>query len=146
MKAKPPAPSNPGKPAGSPHLPVSAVVLYSSGVSYFERKGKVTGDCVVDLKFKAGDINDLLKSLVVQDLDGGRVGTVVYASNEPPERTLRSFAVDLAGNPTMGQLLNQVRGERVRVACPQPLTGTIVGVEKQRRPVADKTTMEVDVA
>ena len=56
---------------GVPGLPLSGVVLYTSGVGYFERDGQVEGDTQVELRFKTEDINDLLKSLVVQDFSGG---------------------------------------------------------------------------
>src|SRR5262245_26662796 len=52
-----------------PALPVAQVVLYSSGVGYFERDGQVENRTQVDLRFKVENINDLLKSVVVQDFD-----------------------------------------------------------------------------
>ena len=54
-------------------LPLSKIVLYTSGVGYFERQGEVEGDLRLTLRFKTEDIKDLLKSLVVQDADGGQV-------------------------------------------------------------------------
>src|SRR2546423_15248060 len=57
-------------------LPLSEVILYSSGVGYFERRGEVDGRADIELKFKVDDINDLLKSMVVQDFSGGQVSTV----------------------------------------------------------------------
>ncbi|MCZ2342694.1 MAG: hypothetical protein LC104_13030, partial [Bacteroidales bacterium] len=57
-------------------LPVSRVVLFNSGVGYFAREGTVTGDARVDLTFLERDVNDLLKSMTLQDLDGGRVAAV----------------------------------------------------------------------
>src|ERR1041384_6202863 len=56
----------------SAKLPVSEIILYSSGVGYFQRDGEVEGKAAVALHFKVEDINDLLKSMVVQDRDGGR--------------------------------------------------------------------------
>jgi hypothetical protein len=134
-----------GEPAA---LPLTEVVLYSSGVGYFRRDGRVDGSAEVDLRFKVDDINDLLKSLSVQDLDGGRVAAVTYGSRDPIGKTLKSFGVDLTENPTLGDLLNQVRGERVEVATPNAVTGTIVGVEKKRRPAGrgeDDEVVEVEI-
>ena len=125
-------------------LPLTDVILYSSGVGYFERKGEVEGRAQIDLRFKADDINDLLKSMVVQDLNGGRVTAVTYGSRDPLTRTLRSFGIDLTDNPTLGQLLNQARGERVAIQWPTPLTGTILGVEKKRQPVGENKEVEVE--
>jgi hypothetical protein len=117
-------------------LPIKQVVLFNSGVGYFERGGEVTGDSHVDLAFPAADINDLLKSLVLQDLGGGRISTVSYDSQDPVDKILHSFAIDLNSNPTFGQILNQARGEKIEIqllskdkAIPAKLTGTIVGME-----------------
>ncbi|MCS6850747.1 MAG: DUF4139 domain-containing protein [Gemmataceae bacterium] len=123
---------------GAAPLPVSKVVLFSSGVGYFQREGEVEGNTRVDLTFPVTDINDLLKSLIVQDLGGGHVSAVSYDGQEPVDRTLRSFAINLTGNPSFGEILNQARGEKVEVVLqvsnttqPGTLTGTIMGVEKQ---------------
>src|SRR5262249_16250797 len=86
-----------------------------------------------------GDINDLLKSLVLQDLGGGKITTISYDSYDPIDKTLRSFALDLTYNPSFGQLLNQARGEKVEVLLPQSnnaqpatMTGVIVGMEARK--------------
>ena len=59
------------KPAVS--LPISRVVLFNSGVGYFSRSGEVTDDARVDLSFPEADVNDLLKSMVLEDFNGGRI-------------------------------------------------------------------------
>jgi hypothetical protein len=127
-------------------LPVSRVVLFSAGVGQFVREGEVEGDARVDLSFPASDVNDLIKSLTLQDLGGGLVTAVAYDSHDPVERTLKSFAVDLTGNPSQAQLLDQARGEKAEVVLSQSaaqpsgtLTGTVVGVEHQKQAVKDGT-------
>ncbi len=120
-----------GRPGATPQLPLSKVVLFTSGVGYFQREGTVSGNTDLDLYFKTKDVNDLLKSLVVQDLDGGQVTEVTYSSRDPLTRTLQSFAIDLTGNPGVAQILTQVRGEEVELATSQRITGTIVGVESK---------------
>ena len=112
-------------------LPLSKVVLFTSGVGYFQREGTVNGSTDLDLYFKTKDINDLLKSLVVQDLDGGQVTEVTYSSRDPLARTLQSFAIDLTGNPGVAQILIQVRGEAVELTTSQRISGTILGVESK---------------
>src|SRR5262245_4577319 len=96
--------------AGQAQLPVSQVVLFSSGVGYFQREGEVEGNARIDMSFRVEDINDLLKSMVLQDRGGGHISTVSYESHDPIERTLKSYAVNLTGNPTFSQILNQARG------------------------------------
>ena len=133
-------------------LPVTQVVLFSSGVGYFQREGHIEGTSRVDLTFPVQDINDLLKSMVLQDLGGGHITAVSYDSHDPIDRTLKSFAVNLTGNPSQGQILNQARGEKVEVvlqqsntAQPGTLTGTIIGVEKQRQQVAKDAAVDVEL-
>jgi hypothetical protein len=106
----------PSKPAAD--VPLERVVLFNSGVGFFDRQGEITGDAAVELKFNVDDINDLLKSMVLQDLGGGHISTVTYGSKDPITKTLKKFAIDLTANPTLGQILNQVRGERVEVSAP----------------------------
>ncbi|HEY3395185.1 MAG TPA: hypothetical protein VGK58_20965 [Lacipirellulaceae bacterium] len=126
-------------------LPIKQIALFNSGVGYFEHRGQVDGDDTVDLKFNVEDINDLLKSMVLEDLDGGQISTVTYGSRDPITKTLGTFAIDLTSNPTLGQLLDQIRGERVELDAPTKVQGTIVGVEKKRQFVADeKVFIEVE--
>ena len=120
------------------NLPVRQVVLYSSGVGYFEHFGSVNGNGSTELRFKTQQINDVLKSLILQDLDKGKVGVITYPSQDPVAKTLRSFQVDITSNPSVAQLLGQLRGARVTVtAGGQPVTGTVLGVEKKPRAVGD---------
>jgi hypothetical protein len=155
LPARPPA-----RPAGQPEekapsavrLPIAQVVLYSSGVGYFQREGTVEGSARADLSFPVSDVNDLLKSLVLRDRDGGHVSAVSYDSNAPVERTLRSFAINLTHNPPLFDILNQARGERVEVSLAQApagaagtLTGTLVGLEKQKLPAGKDQAVEVAV-
>ncbi len=128
----------------SKDLPLAKVVMFNAGVGFFEHSGVVHGDATIDLKFNVRDINDLLKSMVVQDRDGGHVSTVTYGSKDPITKTLQTFAVDLTNNPTLGQILNQMRGVNVQVDAPNNITGVILGVETRKRE-AGKDSHTVDV-
>ncbi len=121
-------------PAAEPPLPLERIVLFTSGVGYFEHAGEVDGDASVELTFKTEQINDLLKSLIVADPAGRTAASVRYASRDPVARTLATFAVDLTDDPPLGTLLGRLRGARVEVEAAAPAAGTIVGVES--RPVA----------
>jgi hypothetical protein len=112
-------------------LPLTRVVLFSSGVAYHERTGQVAGDRTVEFLFRESDVNDLLKSMVVQDLDGGRVAGVRYASQDPPEKTLGSFSIDLSRNPGIAAILNQARGQDIEAFSPERVAGRVVGVEER---------------
>jgi hypothetical protein len=118
-------------------LPLSKIVLYSSGVGYMQHDGTIQNRTQLDLRFNVTQINDILKSLVVQDFGGGTISTVTYGSRDPVTKVLGNFGINLNGNPTLGQILTQVRGERVEVAAPNPLLGTILGVEKKTESMSD---------
>ncbi len=133
---------------GSDDVPLRRVVLFTSGVGFFEHTGTVQDDARIELKFNVEDINDLLKSMVVQDLGGGRISTVSYGSRDPITRTLKTFAIDLTENPSLAELLNQVRGEKLEVEAPNAIQGTLIGVEKRIRKVKagdDEETVEYHV-
>jgi len=125
-------------------LPLTKIVLYASGVGYFQRDGRIDGHGQVTLRFKVDTVNDLLKSMTVQDFDGGQVSTVTYDSRDPITRTLKSFAIDLTDNAGLGNLLWQMRGERVEVATPNLVQGVILGVEAKKEGVGDKDVVEVE--
>ena len=126
---------------GGSELPVTAVSLFTTGVGYFQHDGFVEGTEAVALTFAAGDIDDILKSLVIQDFDGGTV-EASYPSQEPVERILGSFSIDIADNPSLAELLTRARGEMVEVEVPEQLSGTVSGVEYRSR-VTDGATERV---
>jgi uncharacterized membrane protein YgcG len=110
-------------------LPIRRIVLYTAGVGFFERQGDVQDTETVELVFPSDEINDLLKSMVVQDRGGGTVSRITYGSPTPLSYALSSFAVDLADNPTLADLLDQLRGTPVRCTTSKVYEGTIVGLE-----------------
>ena len=90
------------------------------------------GNGRIDLRFTIDQINDVLKSLV-EDGGGGQVSAVGNGSRDLIVKALGSFGINLTANPTLGQLLNQIRGERIEVAMPAAITGMIIGVEKKEQ-------------
>jgi hypothetical protein len=123
-------------------LPLEKVVLFTSGVGYFQHGGKVTDDATVEMSFRADNVNDLLKSMVVEDLGGGTVPAVSYASRDPITKTLGTFAIDLTDDPSIGRILGRLRGERIEAEAAPPATGTILGVERRQVPVGDDGSVE----
>ena len=111
-------------------LPVRHLVLFTNGVGYFEHVGTVVGTQEVELPVEPEHMDDLLQSLVVQDLGGGRVEAARYGARDPLGRVLASYALDLSGDPTLAQLLAQARGEAVRVEATETISGVIVNVER----------------
>ncbi|WP_425617649.1 hypothetical protein NA78x_001330 [Anatilimnocola sp. NA78] len=126
-------------------LPLKRVVLFSSSVGFFEHEGQIEGNKQIEFSFKTDDINDLLKSMVVQDRQGGIVTGINYGSPEPLTRTLRTFTIDLTDNPTLAEIFQQLRGQEVLLETPTPVTGLVVGVEVRNVPLAGDKVAQVEV-
>ena len=136
--APPPAAAQEGA-AAVGGVAVKRVVLYTSGVGYFEHFGTIHGDASTVLSFKTDQINDVLKSLLLQDLDGGRVAGISYPTLAPLTQTLKSFQVDLSNDPPLADILTPTRGAKVTVTLPTgPVHGEVLGVEKKDRPIDGK--------
>ena len=118
--------------AGDEVLPIRQVVLYRSGVGYFERRGEVRGDASVSLRFNTEDVNDILKSLLVQDMGGGSIGAASYTARESLERRLAGLEIDVLKIGSMTDLLRQLRGAEIRVvSMGANITGTILAIENR---------------
>ena len=92
----------------SAHLPIRQVVLYKHGVGFFERQGRLAG-AEAELSFRAEEMNDILKSLIVIDRAGGQV-LVGGAQVEDPLK--QEVGVDAQGghlreDPDPGQALRE---------------------------------------
>lgn len=111
-------------------VPLKKVVLFSSGVGYFERDGYVEGNASMELNFGTSQINDILKSIVLRDFDGGTINRINYSSKDPLHKALKAFTIDLSGNPGLPEILNQSRGEPVEITTASKLKGKIIGVDK----------------
>src|SRR5260370_7485918 len=66
-------------------LPVKRVVLYKNGVGYFEHLGRVRDNQDITIPFTSGQLNDVLKTLTVLDLNAARISAVAHASPPPPD-------------------------------------------------------------
>lgn len=116
-------------------LPVRRVVLYKNGVGYFEHLGRVRGSQDVHVDFTSAQLNDVLKSLTVLDLSGGRITGVDYNSEAPLARRLATLRLSLGERPTTAEFLGALRGARLEVRSgngPQ-LTGKLLSVERKTR-------------
>jgi hypothetical protein len=125
-------------------LPVKRVVLYKNGVGYFEHVGKVRDKQDVSVPFTSGQLNDVLKSLTVLDLDGGRITGIEYGSSAPVDRQLGDLRLALDEKTTLTQFLNSLRGARLEIRnSAATATGRLLGVERKTRMGAG-ATLEVD--
>ena len=121
------------------NLPLRDVVLFSSGVGYFGRNGSVGANTGVLLSFRTEQINDILKSLVVLDPQG-KVRPVTYTTKDALGRRLRGVGHTLNSQTSLGQLLRQFQGARVRVASRAgTFEGRIISVSERQVRVKEET-------
>ncbi|MDZ7708415.1 MAG: hypothetical protein U5J97_11100 [Trueperaceae bacterium] len=106
----------------------------TSGLATFEHEGTVSGSQELVLSVPEAAMDDLLQSLVLQDLDGGTVRPVRYAARDALGRVLASYAFDLRETPGLAELLAQARGEELIIDGPSELRGTLLSVERVDEP------------
>jgi hypothetical protein len=125
-------------------IPVKRVVLYKNGVGYFEHQGPVQGKQDVTVTFSSGQLNDVLKSLTVLDLNGGRITSIGYDASLPSERKLNELRLPVGEKGSLTDFLAAMRGARLEVRNGGlPLTGRLVSVERKTRS-GSGATLEVD--
>jgi hypothetical protein len=127
-------------------LPLRRVSLFSSGVAYFERSltiGADDGTVEIPLSFPLEAVNDVLKSLVINDPGPGDSPEVRYPQADVLSQTLGDLAVDLSGQPRLRDMLMNLQGEWIEIAAPGPIRGRIIGVEQQYLPVRPGSDSEV---
>ncbi|MEJ2357334.1 MAG: hypothetical protein P8Y13_04530 [Deinococcales bacterium] len=132
--------ASPPAPPSTADLPVTKVVLCTTGVGDFDHSGTVTGTERLDLPVAADQMDDLLQSLVVEDAGGGTVRPVRYPSQDPLGRILAGYTLDLSHDPGLADLLSQARGQRVHLEAGQSLDGTVVNVERVPLPDGPPST------
>ncbi|HIJ41850.1 MAG TPA: hypothetical protein HPP90_12350 [Deltaproteobacteria bacterium] len=113
-------------------LSLKKVVLFNSGVGYFELGGDVPAGEKIHLHFSANQMNDVLKSLTVLNRSGGRISSIAYDSKKTAEQQLQDYSFQLLKDDGLPQTLRQFQGSRIRLLNGgTSITGTIVGVEKR---------------
>jgi hypothetical protein len=130
----PAQPSRVPEAAAAPALPVRRVVLYKTGVGYFEHLGSVRDRQNVAIRFTSAQLNDVLKSLTTIDLGRGQITGVSYNSIAPLEQRLGALRLPLDGRATTLEVLGSLRGARVEVSAPPgAAVGRLLSVERRSR-------------
>jgi hypothetical protein len=130
-------------------LPVTQVVLYKHGVGFFERSGKLGPGESARLDFTAAEMNDVLKSLTIDERGGGKISGLRYDSQDPLTHTLSEFPFQIGQAQPLSGMLDQLKGARIELKFGnETVTGTIVngreipGTDKQ--PEREQLTLMLD--
>jgi hypothetical protein len=125
-------------------LPVKRVVLFKNGVGYFEHVGSVRGNESVTVSFTSGQLNDVLKSLTVIDLNGGRIAGVAYGTSAPLDRQIGDLHLPFGDKTSLADFLGALRGTRLAIKSGSTeITGRLLSIERKTR-ISGGTTLEVD--
>lgn len=117
-------------------LPIRRVILYSNGVAYVERRGMVSGNAEINLSFKQSQVDDVLKSMVVLDLNQGKIGAVSYNSSAPASARMSEIPFSVNATSAEGSgiagVLAQLQGAKVSISTVKGFAvGSVLTVERK---------------
>ncbi len=130
-------------------LPVRQVVLYKHGVGFFARSGELAAGESARLEFKAGEMDDVLKSLIVDETGGARISGLRYDSSEPLEHKLADFPFQIGAAQPLSAVLDQLKGARIELQfASETAAGAVVAARlvpgDDKRPEREQVTLLMD--
>jgi chaperonin cofactor prefoldin len=135
--------------AAAAELPVKQVVLYKHGVGFFERSGRLGPGESARLDFNASEMNDVLKSLTIEERGGGKISGLRYDSMDPLGHKLAEFPFQIGAAQPLSVMLDQLKGARLELKFGnETVAGAIVngrlvaGSDKQ--PEREQLTLMLD--
>src|SRR5215510_8555149 len=96
-------------------LPVRQVVLYKHGVGFFERSGRLHAGESARLDFKAEEMNDVLKSLTIEERGGGKITGLRYDSMDLLGHKLAEFPFKIGDAQPLSAVFDQLKGARIEL-------------------------------
>ncbi len=121
-------------PAAAADLTLHRVMLSAAGVGYFEFSAPIDGPGTVGLDVPLAQVDDVLASLAVFD-DRGGVGSIELPGHDHTRQAFDDVPFTEAQLDTPRALLEALRGQRLAVAGPFPMEGSIVSSENEAVPV-----------
>ncbi len=111
-------------------LELRRVLLSTGGVGYFEYEAVISGDQQLSLEVRLDQVNDILKSIVVYDDQGG-IGSISLPGQEPLQEVFRElpFGPEALSSPVA--LLNALRGAEVVAEGSRSVQGRLIAVTEE---------------
>ena len=122
--------------AAEPALVLKRVTLSTGGVGSFEYQARVTGDADLSLTVRRDRVDDVLKSIVVYDDQGG-LGTISLPGREPLRELFRELPFGPEALESPLDLLKALRGAELLLTGVHQLTGRLVAVTEERVELPD---------
>jgi len=135
--------------AAAAELPVKQVVLYKHGVGFFERSGKLGPGESARLDFNASEMNDVLKSLTIEERGGGKISGLRYDSMDPLGHKLAEFPFQIGAAQPLSVMLDQLKGARLELKFgAETVAGAIVNgrlvAASDKQPEREQLTLMLD--
>lgn len=131
-------------PAFGTDLDVTKVVLYKHGIGYFERGAAIPAGESAVLRFKASEMDDVLKSLTVEQTGGQGVSAIRYDSSDPLSKRLEVFPFEIDRGDDLAHILDQFKGAEIEISLSRgALRGVIVSARRRQAPQADIEVSEL---
>ncbi len=135
--------------AAAAELPVKQVVLYKHGVGFFERSGKLGPGETARLDFNASEMNDVLKSLTIEERGGGKISGLRYDSMDPLGHKLAEFPFQIGAAQPLSGMLDQLKGARLELKFGnETVAGAIVNgrlvASSDKQPEREQLTLMLD--
>jgi len=129
-------------------LPLTEVILYSSGVGSFAHQGKIEGDASVRFRMSREQLNDLLKSLYVTASDDSvGIRSVTYPTELPLNILLEGYRINVTAIHSLSDILRQLPGAEFELGIAgvtAPVKGKLIAVETKQITVQSGNTARVE--
>jgi hypothetical protein len=130
-------------------LPIRQIILYKHGIGYFQRSGQLGPNDSAQLDFKAEEMNDVLKSLTIQQSGAAKVAGLRYDSSDPLEKKLAAFPFTIGQGQPLTAILDQLKGAVVELKSgAETIRGTLVSGRSvagtEQRPPSEQLTLLLD--
>jgi hypothetical protein len=135
--------------AAAAELPVKQVVLYKHGVGFFERAGRLGPGESARLDFNASEMNDVLKSLTIEERGGGKISGLRYDSMDPLGHKLAEFPFQIGAAQPLSGMLDELKGARLELKFgSETVAGAIVNgrlvASSDKQPEREQLTLMLD--
>jgi Domain of unknown function (DUF4139) len=124
----------------SNELALTRVMLSSGGVAYFEHEAEVAGDSELKLEVPLEAVDDVLKSIVVYDSNGG-VGGASLPGRNPLAHAFNNLPFGPEAMASPAALLNALQGVEIKVGSSHPISGKVLAVLPETVQLPERGTL-----
>ncbi|HBM17101.1 MAG TPA: DUF4139 domain-containing protein [Lentisphaeria bacterium] len=120
--------------------PITKVVLYKHGLGYIEREISIKDNQALSLYFPEREMNDILASFYAIDLNGGKITSIQYETQEPISERLKKILIKIPDKSTLSGLIAELKGAEISAkVADETVEGRILGLE----PVEEITSNQI---